>query len=56
LDASDAVFALQEEGWSDWIIAEEYAAVTSSCQLWAYVVGMKDEREAMFLYDDDGTM
>ena len=56
LDASDIVFGLQEEGWSEKIIAEEYAAVSSSCQLWAYIVGMKDERDAMLLQDDDDDM
>lgn len=55
--AFDAVLDEQDEQWQlgvvdEEAIAERYAEVSSSCQLWASVIGLRDQREAETYADD----
>jgi hypothetical protein len=57
-DAYDAVLDEQDEqhehdNYDDDAIAEMYHGASNSCQMWAHVVGMRDRREAVLIYDED---
>jgi hypothetical protein len=52
--AYDAVLDLQQEELCDGEgIRETYYDASVSCQMWAHVVGMQDQREAELIYEED---
>ena len=58
-DAYDAVLDEQDEqhesdDFDEDAIAELYHEVSASCQMWAHVVAMQDQREAELIYDEGG--
>lgn len=54
-EAREAVFQGQEKSCDDQSIADAYKNVTSSCQMWAEVMGRRDEMavEAYLFHDND---
>ena len=58
--AFDAVLDEQDEqddqndgDFDDEAMADMYREVSKSCQMWAHVVAMQDQREAELIYDED---
>ncbi len=51
--ASKKVFDAQDEGCDEMTIAREYATVTSRCQRWANIMGLRDRRGAIAIQREE---
>jgi hypothetical protein len=51
-DGVNAVLLVQSSTKDDVSIATEYSDISSSCQLWAHLNGIRDQKEAELCYDD----
>jgi len=50
--AADRVFDATDEGCDDVTIAKQYSSVTARSQTWANIVGLRDQRDAEFIYNE----
>ena len=51
-DGVNTVLSVQSTTKDDVSIASEYSDISSSCQMWAHLKGLRDQKEAELFYDD----
>ena len=49
-EAANKVFDAQDDGCDEYTIASDYACVTARSQMWANVLGLRDQRDAFAIH------